>query len=592
MIHNYTRKLCKSNRNYFLAFASMLSFLVSQAQPAGVPVVSFTQVAGGPSGGLETAVDIVNAGDMSNRLFVVQNAGFIKIFSGGAMLPTPFLDLRDTVLSNGEQGLLSLAFHPDYETNGYFFVWYTDKEGDCTLARYQVSAGNPNLGNQTSEVILLEIPKPLDPGPAPYYANHNGGKILFGPDGYLYVSIGDGGGADDPNNNAQNGNSLFGKMLRLNVTNQASPPYYAIPPDNPYVSDPNVRDEVWIMGLRNPWRWSFDRLTNDMWIGDVGQSQREEIDFRAAGSTGPINYGWSCFEGTLAYEAGACLPGETYTPPIFNYDRSDANGGRSVTGGMVYRGSTYPLLAGWYVMTDYITRNLWRIYPNGGGGWTVHLQPGGTGLTGTNNGITGFGEAENGEMYAVTWAGNVYQVAAVTAIPVKLKLFNGEWKDNSVLLQWNTDAEENVNRFEIQYSNSATNFVTVGTVSPTNNPNGASYTFNHTPTLPGLVYYRLAIVDNDGSVEYSRIVNLTNTNGIDKVKVYPTIVENGFITIETPDRMQSLVLTSMVGQSVLQKKMANETGRFNIDLHTVQPGTYIMQLTGAESVITRQIIIR
>ena len=378
MIHYYTRKmLCHVRALAIFAFA--VFSLQLHAQPAGNPRLIFTPFISG----LSSPLDIVNPGDGSNRLFIVQRGGAIRIYDGG-LLPTPFINLQDTVLENGEQGLLSMAFHPDYENNGYFFVYYTDKEGDVTLARYQRSSAL--IANPNSEVVLLELPKPG----TPYFANHNGGKIAFGTDGYLYVSIGDGGGSGDPFNNAQNGNSLFGKMLRLNVNNFAVAPYYSVPADNPYVGDPNVLDEIWALGLRNPWRWSFDRLTGDMWIADVGQGSWEEVNFRAANATGGINYGWRCYEGSNPYNTSGCAPISSYIAPIFQYPHNNATGGYSVTGGYVYRGTGSPLLTGWYVMADYISGNVWKIHPDGAGGWTVFQQ---SGLSGN---IAGFGEGEDG----------------------------------------------------------------------------------------------------------------------------------------------------------------------------------------------------
>jgi glucose/arabinose dehydrogenase len=572
MIQHYTR-------NRFLAILSLaLLALPSLSQPVGTPVLSFTSF----TSGLSAPVDIVNAGDGTNRLFIVQRGGAVRIHNGSSLLATPFINLQDSIISGGEQGLLSMAFHPDYETNRYFFVWYTDPQGDLTLARYQTTFANPNIADQQSEVILLEIPKPGNP----YFNNHNGGKILFGPDGYLYVSIGDGGSGGDPFNNAQNGNSLLGKMLRLNVNNFTTPPYYSIPPDNPYVSDPNVRDEIWALGLRNPWRWSFDRQTGDVWIADVGQGANEEVNFRAAANTGPINYGWRCYEGDAAYNTSGCGPAANYVFPIFDYPHNGTTGGFSVTGGNVYRGPTYPLLTGWYIMADYISGNVWKIYPNGTGGWNVFMQ---TGLPGN---IAGFGEAENGTLYAVGLGnGTIYRVEANSAIPVKLSLFNGEWKDNTAMLSWRTEFEQDVNRFEIQYSNTGTDFATVGTVEATNNANGNTYSFSHTPALPGKTFYRLAMIDNDGTVEYSRIVNLTNA-GIIKTLIYPTIVENGILNIEIAEPVESVQLVSMVGMTVYKQKFSRQNGKIVLQLSSIEAGTYVLQVTGTENVITRQIIIR
>ncbi len=316
------------------------------------PILSYAPVI---NSGLSLPVEVVNAGDGSNRLFIVEQNGLIKIYNGTSLLPTPFLSLTTLTAASGERGLLSMAFHPNYAVNGYFFVYYTNAAGDITIARYQVSAGNANQANAASGVVLMNIPKP--------FANHNGGRLAFGPDGYLYFGTGDGGSGGDPNNFAQNGNSLLGKMIRIDVNNFATPPYYTIPADNPYTTNPGVLDEIWAIGLRNPWRWSFDRLTGDMWIGDVGQSAREEINYRAAGTTGGINYGWRCYEGTLPYNTTGCAAQSTYVSPIFDYPRNNLTGGFSVTGGYVYRGSEFASLNGYYICADYVSGNTWLINP-------------------------------------------------------------------------------------------------------------------------------------------------------------------------------------------------------------------------------------
>ena len=241
---------------------SAVPFLFSAsifAQP--VPVLVYSPVV---TSGLSSPVDVVNAGDGSNRLFVVQQGGQVRIVSGGALLPGNFLDIPDSISGGGERGLLSIAFHPNYESNRYFFVYYTNTAGDLRITRFQTQAGNPNAADESTGVVILTIPHPT-------YSNHNGGKLNFGADGHLYFATGDGGSGGDPDNNSQNGNSLLGKMIRINVDNFTTPPYYTIPADNPYVTNPSVRDEIFAMGLRNPWRWSFDKETNDMWIADVGQ---------------------------------------------------------------------------------------------------------------------------------------------------------------------------------------------------------------------------------------------------------------------------------------------------------------------------------
>ena len=274
--------------------------------------------------GLANPVAITHAGDGSGRLFITLKGGQVIIYDGTQMLPTPFLDITSLVSSGGEQGLLSVAFHPNYASNGLFFVNYTDTNGDTVIARYSVST-DPNVGDQSSAFILLTITQP--------FSNHNGGQLQFGPDGYLYIGMGDGGSGGDPQNNAQNLLTLLGKMLRIDVDG-GNP--YAIPVDNPFLGDPTALDEIWASGFRNPWRFSFDRLTGDLFIADVGENRREEVDFQPASSPGGENYGWRLMEGNLCFNPPTNCNNGTLTLPILEYDHLL---GCSVTGGHRYRGT-------------------------------------------------------------------------------------------------------------------------------------------------------------------------------------------------------------------------------------------------------------
>lgn len=281
----------------------LLILILGQSQP----VITYQSVIAG----LSAPVDVVNAGDGTNRIFVVEQGGAIKVFGSDFSALGTFLTVTG-LATGGEQGLLSLAFHPSYENNGFFWVYYTNSAGNLELSRYKVSAGNPNAADPNSRQVVLTIPHPGQ-------TNHNGGKLNFGPDGYLYFATGDGGGGGDPSNNAQNGGNLLGKMLRIDVSTGTVAPFYTVPTDNPYVSNAGVQDEIWALGLRNPFRWSFDRSNGDMWIGDVGQGAREEINFRSAGSTGGINYGWRCYEGNLTYNTSGCAAQSAYVFPVYDY---------------------------------------------------------------------------------------------------------------------------------------------------------------------------------------------------------------------------------------------------------------------------------
>ena len=328
---------------------------------------------------LQRPVDLQVNG--SGRLFVLEKVGRIRIIENDQLLETPFLDITDRVGSSpNEQGLLGLAFHPQYQENGRFFVNYTDPGGDTVLARFQVSS-DPNLADPNSEVQLLGIEQP--------FPNHKGGMMAFGPDGFLYAGLGDGGAAGDPFANAQNTEVLLGKILRLDV-DSAEP--YAIPSDNPF------GNEIWAYGLRNPWRFSFDRATGDLYIGDVGQGEWEEIDFLAAGSPGGVNFGWDHREGAHDYEGGGPAG---MVDPVAEY--SHPEGGCSVTGGYVYRGSM-PEWNGIYLYGDYCTGMIWGLIQTNGG-WQNQL------LFDMDVTITSFGQDENGEVYLVSDNGGIFRLA-------------------------------------------------------------------------------------------------------------------------------------------------------------------------------------
>ncbi len=342
------------------------------------PVVNLRSIVNG----LDKPVFLTHAGDGSGRVFLVEKPGRIRIVRDGALLPGPYLDIRGLIKSSGnEQGLLGLAFDPQYGANGRFYVNYSDLNGDTVVARYAVSAGNPDLADPGSGKILLQIEQP--------YPNHNGGDLAFGPDGYLYIGMGDGGSGGDPQGNGQRLDTLLGKMLRIDVRGDA----YAIPADNPYTNRADARPEIWAYGLRNPWRFSFDRMTGDLYIGDVGQGEYEEINFQPAGAGGGQNYGWNILEGFHPYQGSSSAD---LTAPVAEYDHSDGN--CSVTGGYVYRGSRLPALAGTYVFGDYCTGETWVLRQSADGWQTADWF--GMGIP-----ISSFGEDEQGELYVLDYKG-------------------------------------------------------------------------------------------------------------------------------------------------------------------------------------------
>lgn len=347
-----------------------------------------------PVSGLEKITGLTHAFD--KRLFVLEQVGRIRIIENDELLPAPFLDIRDRVGSvDSEQGLLGLAFHPDYATpgakyEGTFFINYTDYSGNTHISRFSVSGDDPYRADPSSEINYLTITQP--------YSNHNGGSLAFGPDGYLYAGVGDGGSQNDPQKNGQNLSALLGKVLRLDVDSVDG--RYAIPIDNPFANDQNARPEIWAYGLRNPWRMSFDRATGDLYIADVGQNTYEELNFQPAGSSGGQNYGWSIMEGNHCLSGGNCDQSGMVIP-IFEYDHSQ---GCSISGGYIYRGERYPEMSGNYFASDYCSGIIWRLFFDGNRWLSDQLLD-------SDLLVSSFGEDVHGELYVLNyWSGEIYRL--------------------------------------------------------------------------------------------------------------------------------------------------------------------------------------
>ena len=351
--------------------------------------VRLTEIANG----LTRPLYVTHAGDGSNRLFVVEQAGKILIIENGETLTQPFLDVSSLITPSAltaqysEQGLLGLAFHLDYRTNGWFYINYTDRAGSTVVSRYQVSPGNPDLADAGSGQIIFRISQP--------YNNHNGGHIDFGPDGYLYITLGDGGFANDPLGAGQNTLMLLGSILRIDV-DKGLP--YAIPADNPFVGNDAGLDEIWAYGLRNVWRFSFDRQTGDLYLADVGQNQWEEVNFQPAGSQGGENYGWNIWEASHPFAGGAAA---SHVPPFAEYSHAL---GCSVTGGYVYRGGAIPDLEAVYLFGDYCSGRVWASWRDRQLQW--HTSQ----FLHTGFQISSFGEDEQGEIYIVDYGGRLYRL--------------------------------------------------------------------------------------------------------------------------------------------------------------------------------------
>lgn len=565
--------LCKWMLDIFRFTGFLMLFVPAYLYSQTPPVLSFNPLI---TSGLNQPIDVVNAGDGSNRLFIAQKGGTVRFAQGGVLNNTVFLNISSLISTEGERGLLSISFHPDYATNGYFFVYYTDLNGDLTLSRYGVSA-DPNTANPLSGQVLLTIPHRT-------YSNHNGGKLNFGADGHLYFATGDGGGSGDPEFNAQRGDVLLGKMIRINVDNFAtSAPFYTIPADNPHIApNDNIRDEIWAFGLRNPFRWSFDRLTGDMWIGDVGQGAREEIDFRQAGTTGGINYGWRCYEGNLTYNGSGCLAANNYVFPLFDYDHSSTNGGTSVTGGMVYRGTAYPALSSWYVCIDFYSTNGWLIRP--GNNPAVQRQ----GSLPTN--VAGFGEDEAGELFAISLSGILYRVAATGTLPVKLQAFNAIAINGTHEISWKITSEQDVNYYEVQVSSDGTNYRTIGKVTAGNGSN-REYRFVNNTITGNNVFYRLNIVNKDGRAEYSSVFKLV-LNYEQAVIISPTLIINRIINIQLNKPFNSLQLFDLNGRLLKTQHLGSATGIIYADVAEFAKGTYLVKLSGNGTEVIRKIVIQ
>jgi glucose/arabinose dehydrogenase len=344
--------------------------------------------------GLDNPILLTNAGDGTGRMFAVEQNGFVLLLEDGTYNPEPFLDVTEalprTVIQGrySEQGLLGMAFHPEFATNGEFFIAYTKQDGGLVVARFNVLEDDPNRADPESGQEVLVLDEPFD--------NHNAGMLAFGPDGYLYVAIGDGGGSGDPLNNGQKADNLYSSIIRIDIDQEP----YAIPEDNPFLDDDRFAPEIWVMGLRNPWRFSFDRENGDMYIADVGQERFEEISFVPGDVNGGLNFGWATYEGNEIFKA-EIEPVTDVTPPIIAYDHSF---GCSVTGGYAYRGEALAELDGVYIYGDYCNGNIWFAYQDEDGEWQDDL------MWMSEYVISSFGEDEAGEVYLVDYKGEIYRL--------------------------------------------------------------------------------------------------------------------------------------------------------------------------------------
>lgn len=461
--------------------ALIITLIVQNLTAQEIGIINFGPVYDRP-------VNIKHAGD--SRLFVVEQDGYIQILnSDGTGNSTPFLNIDARVINSSagdERGLLGLAFHPNYATNGYFYVNYINLSNDTVISRFSRSTGDANLADPSSELILLTINQPAN--------NHNGGDMAFGPDNYLYISSGDGGGSGDPVNYAQSLTTLLGKLLRIDVDNTSGGNNYAIPSTNPFVGNSNAEDEIWAYGLRNPWKFSFDRDTDDLWIADVGQTQYEEIN-KVSSTDAGLNYGWRCYEGNNVFNNDNCPNSNTLTFPVGEYSHNNSGNFKcSITGGYCYRGSMFPNFQGRYFFADYCSNEIGFITQNGAN-WDMTLS-----TPFSNNFWTAFAEDNTGELYiAGLSSGQVYKIIDNTTLSLEatnadtFDLFPNPTTSNVTLEFKNANSNHSIAIFNV-----------LGEMVYTNKTNKASMilTLNH---LSNGIYI-IKITDGLGNKQSKKLV--------------------------------------------------------------------------------------
>lgn len=612
----------------FLPLALTLCSLVFHTISNAQPTLTFTRYLSA----LDNPVAITNAGD--ERLFIVEQKGIITWVKGTSITEQgEFLDIDARVRSGGERGLLGLAFHPDYTNNGYFYVNYTNNSGHTVISRFSVNADDANRADPDSEKILLTQDQP--------FSNHNGGDLAFGPDGYLYIGLGDGGSGGDPQNNAQNHTTFLGKMLRIDVDN-GDP--YAIPADNPFAEEDFTLDEIWSLGWRNPWRFSFDRETGDMWVGDVGQDAWEEIDFEPTG-TGGLNYGWRCYEGNADFNQGNDCPDESQmTFPVHQYPKPN-NGCISVTGGYVYRGAAFANLQGRYIYGDFCTGQFWSIMPDGTGGFIneeLSIEGGG------NFQPSSFGEDQNGELYMADFSsGAVYRIG--TTCPINIIIANvtnetcGGDADGAIdvvsssdfinpTFAWSTGATtEDLTNLEMgTYSLTITGedgCLVTSSFTVTNNEyevpveiiangaelstiegeaayqwylNGEIIMGANAPTYTAMVSgdYYVEVSNNAGCSTFTEIVNVMVSStfsiaGLEQINISPNPFQDIIqLEIITSQRLNlKMELLNVEGKTLKKwKKNIRGTYRNTLDLNDLENGIYFLQIKNKKGKMVQQLI--
>ncbi|MEM8584524.1 MAG: PQQ-dependent sugar dehydrogenase [Bacteroidota bacterium] len=575
---------------FFLLFSFSLA-----AQPSFD--LSFAELASG----LRNPVGVQDPNDGTDRLFIIEQSWGLRIYDRGTGTLAPsnqlYLDLSSQARDGGERGVLGLAFHPDFANNGFFYVNYTSEadasqgipQGATVVSRFQ--AANPltdNVVSTSTEQILLIVPQP--------YTNHNAGDLAFGPDGFLYVTMGDGGSGGDPDDNGQDPLTMLGSILRIDVDNPSGGNNYGIPADNPYVGTTDTLDEIWAMGMRNPWRISFDKMNGDFWIADVGQNQHEEIN-RVSGGIGGLDYGWDCQEGFDPFagpQSNNCDPGDVYQPPIIEFPRTGALDAKSITGGFVYRGTEFPDLFGWYICADYVSDNIFLVKENQQGGYDVAVE---TDPSIFN--VSSFGEAADGQIFVLRRSstnGRLYTISQ--ALPVELAGFTARLQQNGqVWLSWTTAREENSGHFVIERSSDGRNFNAIGQQAAAGySDTPLDYSFVDRDPLRSLAYYRLRQIDLDGAEQFSPIRRVASKES-ENIDIFPNPVTD-WLTIDLGEmdaigQIQA-VLYDQQGRAVQAQTWLHDTGYFlrRWSLAQLPPGMYTLSVQYEGNSLDQQLLVR
>jgi glucose/arabinose dehydrogenase len=530
-----------------------LFFIFTSLQAFSQPVLELVPFA---TQRLNGVVGLTNDG--SSRMYALLQSGLIRIIeSDGQVLERPFLDLSAQISTGGERGLLGVVFDPAHNDNGYLYVNYTDRNGHSVISRFVVSSMDPDSVDISSERVIMQINQP--------FSNHNGGDLQFGPDGMLYIGMGDGGSGGDPQNFSQNPRSLLGKMLRIDVSDESLA--YSIPEDNPFAQSTDTLPEIWAFGLRNPWRYSFDSETGWLWIADVGQSAREEINAVPSGGNLFYNFGWRCYEGNLPYNTSGCLPSSEFTFPVFEYGHT--NGDRSVTGGFVYRGEDYPLLQGVYVCADFISGRFFTVEEREGvfiG--SVHPSQG-------SAQFTTFGIDSRGELYAAARGrGIVYKVKELCSefIPklelvedsLRVSMRNASFDGSMVELTWYLNG--------VELSDVKDTIIE--------------------PIEKG--YYSVVLQNGEcvlqsDSIYFEPVVSGNYDAIFSNVKLYPVPASQRLIIENLPDAIGSLEIYSGSGIFLFSQQAS---ARAEIDTQKLSPGIYILGLRYEGSYISLKFTVK